>query len=69
MHTRDTPVHLTATCDFCWTINELTISDVPDEQQIHCSTCGGSLGSLGELKRRNEEFKDHEHDRRVTHPA
>jgi hypothetical protein len=53
MRRRDDPMRVTATCDFCWTVNELTIAAVPNEQPIHCSTCGGALGSLGELRHRN----------------
>ena len=69
MFFRKNTVRLTATCDFCWTINDLTISDVPDEQQVHCSTCGGSLGSLGELKHRHEDPKTRESHRTSAHPA
>jgi hypothetical protein len=69
MFSRTDTVRLTATCDFCWTINTLTITDVPDEQQVHCSTCGGALGSLGELKHRHEEIKPRQPDRTVAHHA
>jgi hypothetical protein len=69
MFLRTHAIRLMATCDFCWTINELTVSAVPDEQQVHCSTCGGALGSLGELKRRHEEVKAREPDRTVAHHA
>ena len=69
MHSRKKTVRLTATCDFCWTINELTISAVPDEQQIHCSTCGGSLGSLGELKHRTDDLRAREPDRTMADHA
>jgi hypothetical protein len=62
------PVRLTATCDFCWTINELTITAVADEQQVHCSTCGAELGSLGDLRRRNKMLARRDLDRTATAP-
>jgi hypothetical protein len=36
---------------------------------VHCSTCGGALGSLGELKHRHEEIKPRQPDRTVAHHA
>lgn len=41
--------HLRVVCDFCGHENELTFTAVRPEQRINCSTCGGHLGTVGEL--------------------
>ena len=43
-------VHVTVTCEHCSTLNELTITDVVDEQPVRCSSCHSVLGTLGQVR-------------------
>jgi DNA-directed RNA polymerase subunit RPC12/RpoP len=49
MITSNKAVHVTVTCDFCGTKNELTITEIHATQPIKCSTCGGLLGTVADL--------------------
>lgn len=44
------PIHVEIRCDFCSTHNELTVRDVVESQLVHCSQCGGVLGSIASLR-------------------
>ena len=42
-------VRMTVTCDSCGTKNQLIMSDVNDQQDVSCSSCGEALGTVEEL--------------------
>jgi hypothetical protein len=50
MHTNPETVRVTGTCPVCSTDNDLTINHVSDDQPLTCSTCGGHLGTLAQLR-------------------
>ena len=41
--------HVAATCAFCRAGNTLTIQSANPDHQVTCATCGGLLGTVGEL--------------------
>jgi hypothetical protein len=57
-------VRLIATCDFCKTKNELTMSETPPGAHVKCSSCGGLLGTFESLMDRAKED-----DVQIVHPA
>ena len=42
-------VHVTFSCDYCHFTNDITMTDIKDDQSLTCSRCGGHLGKVGQL--------------------
>lgn len=53
MHYSEKVIHVTFTCSYCSTINDLTAFDVAN-QEVRCSRCGDVLGDLEELQASNQ---------------
>lgn len=41
---------LTVTCTYCDTVNDLTVVDVHEHQEVRCSRCGAPVGNVGQLR-------------------
>jgi hypothetical protein len=54
MNTAYETVRATATCTFCGSENHLTISEIKADQRVDCSTCGGQLGTIGDLVKKTK---------------
>jgi transposase-like protein len=41
---------MTVECEFCHQTNELVANYVSETQEVHCSRCGGEMGTLKDLR-------------------
>lgn len=47
-------VRVAITCDYCETLNQLLLTNIPENQVVRCSHCGAFLGRLDQLPKVNE---------------